>query len=412
MDAERKLKKVKINLMRSPLFALMQGVMMVGKTSIDPSVPTARTDGRDEVYGRAFVDALPEKELAFLIAHEAGHKLFRHLNVWQKLYKENASLANQACDHVINLMLLDLDPSNIVISMPKFPSGAMKGKPMGLADPRFKGMNAKQVFDILKREEDGRCDDGDDESDSDRGGGSGNDGGLDDHDWEGHKALSEEQKKELEREIDQAIRQGMIAQQKQAGAGKGELDRALGELLEPKIDWREVLREFVKSTCASKDVSSWRRVNRRFLSGDVYMPTLIGEKVGRIAIGVDTSGSISGTELNEFLSEVKGIAEEVRPDYVDLIYWGSHVASHETYTGAQASEIIHSTKPVGGGGTDPECMSSYMKDNNIAPECVVMLTDGYVPNWGKDWPAPILWVISGNNKQAVADCGRTLVLEN
>mgnify|MGYP003353693237 CR=1 FL=1 len=94
MDAERKLKKVKIALMRSPLFALMQGVMMVGSTKIADDVPTACTNGRDEIYGRAFVEKLPERELAFLVAHEAGHKLFRHLTVWQKLYKENQSFNN------------------------------------------------------------------------------------------------------------------------------------------------------------------------------------------------------------------------------------------------------------------------------------------------------------------------------
>ena len=110
MLEERKLQKAKISLMRDPKFALLSGVLMVGKTYVTEDVPTACTNGRDEKYGRAFIKNLREQELNFLVAHEAGHKLYRHLTTWRKLHDENHSLANQACDYVINLMLKDLDP--------------------------------------------------------------------------------------------------------------------------------------------------------------------------------------------------------------------------------------------------------------------------------------------------------------
>ena len=57
---ERKLKKVKISLMREPMFAQWQGAMMIGTTSIVDDLPTAATNGRDEMYGRAFVEQLNE----------------------------------------------------------------------------------------------------------------------------------------------------------------------------------------------------------------------------------------------------------------------------------------------------------------------------------------------------------------
>jgi hypothetical protein len=69
MLEERKLQKAKITVMRNPKFALLQGVMMVGKTYVTDLVPTACTNGRDEHYGRAFVKKLPDRELAFVIAH-------------------------------------------------------------------------------------------------------------------------------------------------------------------------------------------------------------------------------------------------------------------------------------------------------------------------------------------------------
>jgi predicted metal-dependent peptidase len=144
----------------------------------------------------------------------------------------------------------------------------------------------------------------------------------------------------------------------------------------------------------------------------MYMPSMIGEKIGHIVIAIDTSGSIGGPELAEFLSEVQGIAEEVSPEVVDLIYWDGAVAAHEKYEGGAVSNIVSSTKPRGGGGTDPSCVSKYLRDEGINPECVIVLTDGYVPNWGDEWTAPTMWVISGGNTSAVSDNGKTIYLED
>ena len=158
MSEERKLQKAKISLMRDPKFALLSGVLMVGRTLVDDDIPTACTNGRDERYGRKFIKELSDKELNFVVAHEASHKMYRHLSTWKKLHDEDASLANSACDYVINLMLKDLDPEGRIIQMPKWdkdiPAAKVKkGDPMGLIDERFRGMNTKQVFDILKQEQ-------------------------------------------------------------------------------------------------------------------------------------------------------------------------------------------------------------------------------------------------------------------
>jgi len=383
---ERKLKKVKISLMREPMFAHWQGAMMIGKTSVVDDLPTAATNGRDEMYGREFVKLLPEKELAFVVLHECLHKLFRHMTTWQKLRKEDAMLTNAACDYVINLLLHDIDPTGHHIVMPR-----LNGKEIGLLDEQYRGMHTKQVYDLLKQQ-----------------GKSGKDfGGFDEHDWDSAESLTDDEKRELAKEIDRAIRQGQFAASK-VGKGAGGLDRELGELLQPKVNWREQLREYVKSICSGRDASSWRRVNRRFIGSDIYMPTLVSEKIGHIVIGIDTSGSIGGRELNEFLAEVKGVAEEVSPEKIDLLYWDGEVAGHETYDAASVDTIINSTKPKGGGGTSPSCVTAYLKDKNIKPECTIMLTDGYVgADWGGDWESPVLWVVVGGN-DAVAPNGQTI----
>lgn len=417
---ERKLKKAKVGLMRNPKFALWSGVMMVGKTILSDDVPTACTNGRDEMYGRAFVKTLDDKQLAFVILHENLHKAFRHLTTWRKLYDENQMLANMACDYVINLMLVEMDTSEQFLAFPK----DKDGKRMGLLDTQYKGMNTKQVFDLLKQDQQdgtgefgpgGAFGEGDEQGEGKgQGQGQGQGGGFDQHDWESAKGLSKEEKHELEREIDQAIRQGQIAHQKAVGNAGGNMHRELGDLLEPQIDWREVLREFVTSICNSKDTSSWRRVNRRFLGSDIYLPTMVGERVGKIAVGIDTSGSISGSEITRFLSEVRAIADDVKPEQLDLIYWDARVAGHETYDETDMPNLVSSTKPVGGGGTDPRCMMKYLKDEGIKPECIIMLTDGEIYDWGNEWEAPTLWVIcnSYRGNKITSPVGKTVHIKD
>ena len=101
--------------------------------------------------------------------------------------------------------------------------------------------------------------------------------------------------------------------------------------------------------------------------------------------------------MADFLSEVKGIADEVAPERVELLYWDSRVAGHETYEGGAVEMITQSTKPRGGGGTSPSCVSTYLRDKAIVPECIVVLTDGVVGgDWGNEWTAPILWCIIDN----------------
>ena len=397
---ERRLSKVKIDLMRHKDFAFWSGIMMMGRTEVRDDIPTAATDGCNEYYGRAFINRLDNKMLGFVILHENMHKAFRHLTTWQKLYKEDRRLANMACDYVINLMLVDMDPNENVIAFPR----TVDGERIGLLDRQYAGMDTKQVFDMLKQQKQ-------DNPDGDGGKGDGGDGdgaGLDDHDWEAAERMSEEEVKTLEKEVDQALRQGIIAQGRLNGDKAGGMPRELADLLKPQVDWREVLKEFVKSICNAKDASSWRRVNRRFLSADTYMPTLIGERVGRIVIGVDTSGSIGGKQITTFLSEVCAIAQDVKPSHIDLIYWDAAVASHEEYDEASVANIVTSTKPMGGGGTDPTCLMRYVREKMLQPECIIMLTDGYIGSWGTEWEAPVLWVIANNNNDITAPNGKTV----
>jgi predicted metal-dependent peptidase len=56
-------------------------------------------------------------------------------------------------------------------------------------------------------------------------------------------------------------------------------------------------------------------------------------------------------------------------------------------------------------------MEKLLKEQNIKPDCIIMFTDGYVPNWGTDWNgAPILWVITGGGRMT-ATTGKTIYID-
>jgi predicted metal-dependent peptidase len=350
------------------------GVIMVGKYKVSEDVPTAMTNGVDCIYGDEFIRKLSESDRRGLIMHENLHKTFQHTFLWKHLYEQNAKIANQACDYVINIIIKDLDKKS---------SGFVTLPQGGLYDERFRGMDSQEVFDILmdEREEGGSGGDGD--GDDEEG------AGLDSHDW---SDLPKDKQDEIKKEIDQAIRQGALM----AGKLGGNLSRELGELLQPKVDWREQLRDFVTSLADGKDVSTWQRVNRRWLQHDMYMPSTLSETIGRIVVGIDTSGSCFDA-LEPFLSELQSICATVKPDIVDLIYWDTEVAKHEIYDREKQDKLVQSTKPAGGGGTDPSCVPAYIEANKLNPECVIMLTDGYVGTWGT-WKHPLVWCIVGGNK--------------
>jgi predicted metal-dependent peptidase len=215
--------------------------------------------------------------------------------------------------------------------------------------------------------------------------------------------MSSEERKALERELDEAIRQGALAAGKVGSGG----DRTFEDLLQTKVDWREALREFVSSTCTGSDYSTWRRPNRRFISAGHYMPSGISEQVGELVVAVDTSGSIGARELGQFLGEVKGICDTVHPDAIRLLYWDTEVCADEKYVGADVENIVKSTKPAGGGGTDVTCVSKYLTEHGIKPQAVVVLTDGYLGDGWGTWTVPVLWCIVGGNR-VVADCGKTI----
>ena len=386
MNVQDRIKKAHIAIMQHKVFCAYSGILACGKVHVNDEVPTAATDGWNVKYNPSFIEQhmKSDPELRFLILHEAQHKAYRHLQVWHQLHLEDARLANVAADHFVNLSLVDMDNGEGFIKMP-----ALGIQP----DPKYRGWSVKQIFEDLKQE----------------GGGDGSGGGgdgMDEHDWENATSGDPTADQEKANEIQRAIRQGEIVRRKMAGKGAGNQDGVFGDLIQPKIDWKKVLRDFITETCAGRDESSWRKPNRRFMSYDVYMPSMVGTTMTELVIGFDTSGScFGGTEMTAFVSNIKTIIEDVKPTKVHVIYWDTEVAGHQTFEEGQFA--VQNLQPKGGGGTDGAVLFDYLRENNIKPDAIVQFTDGYVGDWGNT-DVPTLWAVTTDMK---APFGTTIQVE-
>ena len=168
-------------------------------------IPTACTNGRDEKYDRTFVSKLNDAELRFIL-HEVYHKLFKHLHIWRHLYDEDPDLANRANDYVINIKLVDDNGDGFATMTGELSNGCL--------DEKYRGMDSAQVYNLLRKQQ--RIPPG----------GIGEDDGVprggsetlpengqqpsDQHDWDGAKELTADEKRELARDLDEAIRQGAL----------------------------------------------------------------------------------------------------------------------------------------------------------------------------------------------------------
>ena len=395
LTVEQKIERAHVSIMQSKLFRFYSGLTMIGKVQVSDDIPTAGTNGRDVWYGREFLAKMNDKQTLFIVLHELSHIAWRHTTTWKHLYDKDPMLANCACDYVINLQLFDQDPNGQEI---EFPTDA-DGKRLGLIDEKYRGMDAQQVFNLLKQEY----------GTGEKAGEELGEGQFDEHDFEGAEKLTEAEKQELGTRIQQALHQG----KQLAGKMGGEVPRDLQGLVEPQVDWREALRDMVKQVCKGSGDSSWRKFSRRHLGIDIYLPMNVNHKVGRILVAVDTSGSIGGAILDTFMTEMKSVCDEVMPEGLDLLYWDWNVASHEFYSDTEYESMLETTKPQGGGGTDPSCIPKYIEKHSLIPEMVIVLTDGYYNGEG-DWSAigvPVLWCVI-DNKSYESTTGKVIHIKS
>ena len=388
MSQETRLKRNHIALMKHPETAWYSGIMMMGENEVIDKEVTAYTDGVNKRYGRKFMESIKdEAQLRGLIMHENLHVALKHIPRNKDLWKENSKLANASADYVVNDIIENMkDKAHI-----KLPNGA-------LYHPQFHNWSLREIYTFLKKNAKGGGSGGDGEggtgiknSGSPDGDGEFPTDSLDEHDWESQE-LSVEDAKKLEEKIDKSLREGGIM----AGRMGAKIPRSISDLLEPKVDWREVLRDFVASATKGKDEFTWRKFNKRMLANDMYLPSLENESIGEIVVAIDTSGSIGQAQLNEFASELASICDTCSPEVVRVLWWDTSVHGEQVFKG-DYTNIASMLKPEGFGGTHVSCVNKYVMEKGIKAECVLVFTDGYVEH-DIEWQitAPTLWMVTEN----------------
>jgi len=353
------------------------------------SIPTMATDGVSLYYNPEFVDTLNSATLAGVLAHEVMHPALQH---HVRRSGRDSRRWNEACDYAINPLLLDAGLS--------LPDGV-------LVDQRYRGMSAEQIYGL--REAEARPQPGGQDNSSE-GAGAGarenpeergdtdeptapeTEGGigqvLDAPAPDEETPSVEEQAREWNVAVNQAV-----TLSKQAGKVPAGLARTLEGAAEASVDWRELLRRLWSDTIPAD--SSWMRPNRRHIWNGLYLPGVVREGVGEIAIAVDCSGSVNGWLLRLFEAEVCSILEGQRPQCVHVLYFDTEVHKVETY---RAGEQVH-LNPVGGGGTDFGPCFDWLEEHGIWPQTLVFLTDlcGTFPETKPGYP--VLWA-STERRQA------------
>lgn len=410
----QKLQKARLAIMSHKTWCLYSGLLMHGKLEIkELPMKTAATNGRDIYFDPTFIEQLTPAELRFVLLHENEHKALRQLDTYRFLWKANPRVANIAADFVVNIRLQDADSGEGFIRMPE----------KGCIDSKYRGWSTKQVFDdLMQRARQGqKSESGEPVTDGEASRGADGEasrgadgGGFDEHDYASAEAMTEEERATLRQEIDLAVRQGGLL----AGKGDGDASRMLDDLLDSQIRWQEILAEFVKSVTKGRDNASWAKLNRRWVSSGLYLPSAISDHVGRLIVGIDASGSTwSGNQLEGFVTELVAIAEDCQPEGIDVLWWDTKVQSVQSFDPGQYSSISLELKIQGGGGTAPSCVTDWIKDQKTTEYvAAIMLSDGYVGgDWG-EWSAcgaggelPVLWCL--NQKGITAPIGQTLYCE-
>ena len=346
--------------------------------------PTAATDGKNFYYNRNFVDALTDQELIFLMGHEVLHCVYDHTRAVHAGNRDRR-LLNVAQDYVINLDLVE----------------ARIGERIKLVDicydAKYRGKTADEIYDELfeQAQKDGRVYemqtldahlDGEPGQQGEQGGeGSNNDG------TDGPIQYSQEEQEQIQNEMQTAVTQAA----KSAGAGNlpGGVRRLLDSLLNPQLDWRELLAMQIQSTV--RNDYTWMRPSRKGQEAGFYLPGTDREDTIDLAVAIDTSGSISEDMLRDFLSEIHGIMSQYSDFSLHL--WCFDTAVHNPVRfGADTAAELLDYNICGGGGTDFDCNWNHMKDRGIVPKKFVMFTDGYPwKSWGDEHYCDTLFIVHG-----------------
>lgn len=384
--AKDKLKACRVKLLiQQPFF----GTIVIQSNFIEDNTsrnPTMATDGRNIYYNTKFVESLTSQELFGVLAHEILHICNQH---HLRRYSRSPERFNVAADYALNPLLIE---SGFTL-----PKGC-------LLDDKWKNMSTEAIYEKLPEDimeklfgknqsEDGSCQEKPGEGPMMPGGVMDAPSGPGDPTY----AEAEQFTKEL---LAQAAAAARMSGKIPAG-----LEKMVGELLKPVVNWKSELAQFL--TDSSKSDYAFHRPSPRYLASGLYLPSLFEITTGEFVMVRDTSGSIGQKEADRMTSEALGIIE-VGGQSLLVLDVDTRVAGVVELEPGDDPQI-----PLkGGGGTSFAPSVHYLEEHEIVPKALIYMTDGYCDDFAPEPEYPFLWCIIGGNNSFKPPYGEVLTIDS
>ena len=380
----KKLMAAKVDAILNPDLAFFGSLICNLKFVEDSTCDTAWTDGTRLGYNPLYIDGLSHAETMGLLAHEVLHCADGH--PWRRDGRE-AYQWNVACDLAINWII-----SEAGLTLPK---GGL------VADSTQQGKSAEWIYDRLPSQPQpqdgqgqgqGKPQDGQGKPQDGQGQGQGQGQGKpipgevrDAPSGQDDSQDGQEQDAPMsEAEWREQVRVAAV-EAKMRGKLPAGLDRYAKHAVESRVDWKAALRKFIQQNAKADYTWSWP--SSRYASQGLYLPGLHSEDMPRIAIGIDTSGSIDDIALAKAKAEILAVMEECSPAGIDVFYCDAAVARHDSFERGDIVEF----RPAGGGGTDFRPVFDAVAKLDEQPCCIVYVTDLY-GSFPESSDLPTLWV--------------------
>ena len=352
-------------------------------TNADEWCGTAATDGLKFYYNSRFIMKLKPKEVEFLVGHEVLHVVYDHMG---RIGDRDPQIFNIANDYAVNADLKRHKVGEFITTVPC------------LYEQKYDGKASEEIYDDLMKNAqkidiesliDQMIDDHMDGDDSDGGGDGDGDG---DKKGKGRPKMSSEERERVRQEIKQAIINA--ASTCEAGQLPAGVERLIRQHTNPVMPWRELIQ--TNLTSAIRTDYSWMKPSRRGWHMDAIMPGMTpGEEID-VVVSIDMSGSISNKQAQAFLGEIGGMMDAFDGYKVHVFCFDTETYNPKDFHSDNMDDIAD-YQPMGGGGTDFDCIFTYLKENAIEPKRLIVFTDGYpCGSWGDADYCDTTWIIHGD----------------
>lgn len=387
-------------LLKEPFYGhLLSGVVRRIDATVDTAAVSLTPSGLHLIVNpQFFMKELKKDERVAVIKHEALHLLFRHL-YRPLITRGDAVLFNIAADLVVNQHVAPWPLPKMAVTLGEFPDMGMevnqtlewyyeKLKSLNEAAQSGTPTNSPVSEEALKRVM-GEPQQGD-HSFWFSGGGEGfGEQGPDGQASGSGTVLTEGIRSAMEADLERHL---MRARDQSASKGWGSLPAEIRTELEaiaarrqPQVDWKRTLRLFASSGYRTAVVATQRRMSKRFGT----FPGIRIKRKQRLAVVIDTSGSIGEDVLKVFFREIHGIWKNDAE--VIVIECDADVQATYPYKGKIPSAI------KGGGGTSFDPALSWINSSrNGSFDACIYLTDGYASEPKVKPRCPLLWVITAD----------------